>query len=283
MSSEPANGAGTEGLRVPSSDSPRPTSSSLRRNYSGKKEAMNGPLYRQTVNHTVLVRRLKRKGDGPSKQLARWFVENQIGMPLSYGSSSYTPLYPSPTAAGQNTASPKLCAPHRPPSRHYTACPEPLLVTVRQLPATNKHLATTTHLLITSSSQASRSTSSRSCFAPTIYSPNHSRTQPNLFAFNITMQSRESTALASMTPTLSRSSLSFSPACEPRQWSMRWLPSPSTWASARRKRLPVSPSKPGWSYTAPPSGLLDLYVHLSPRAIPDYQCISRLQRYGIAY
>lgn len=40
---------------------------------------MNGPLYRQTVNRTVLVRRLKRKGDGPSKQLARWFVENQIG------------------------------------------------------------------------------------------------------------------------------------------------------------------------------------------------------------
>ncbi|KAI7785809.1 longevity-assurance protein [Diaporthe eres] len=79
MSSEPASGAGTEGLRVPSSDSPRPTSSSLKRNYSGKKEAMNGPLYRQTVNHTVLVRRLKRKGDGPSKQLARWFVENQIG------------------------------------------------------------------------------------------------------------------------------------------------------------------------------------------------------------
>lgn len=81
MSSDPANGASTEGLRVPSSDSPRPTSSSLKRNYSGKKEAMNGPLYRQTVNHTVLVRRLKRKGDGPSKQLARWFVENQIGMP----------------------------------------------------------------------------------------------------------------------------------------------------------------------------------------------------------
>lgn len=94
MSTEPANGAGTEGLRVLSSDSPRPTSSSLKRNYSGKKEAMNGPLYRQTVNHTVLVRRLKRKGDGPSKQLARWFVENQIGMPLSYSSSLYAPRLP---------------------------------------------------------------------------------------------------------------------------------------------------------------------------------------------
>lgn len=43
---------------------------------------MNGPLYMQTVNRTVLVRRVKRKGDGPSKQLARWFVENQIGMSI---------------------------------------------------------------------------------------------------------------------------------------------------------------------------------------------------------
>lgn len=82
MSSESAHGANAESLRVPSSDSPRQSSSSLKRNYSGKKEAMNGPLYRQTVNNTVLVRRLKRKGDGPSKQLARWFVENQIGTPL---------------------------------------------------------------------------------------------------------------------------------------------------------------------------------------------------------
>lgn len=49
---------------------------------------MNGPLYMQTYNKTVLVRRLKRKGDGFSKQLARWFVENQIGMP----SSSLCPL-----------------------------------------------------------------------------------------------------------------------------------------------------------------------------------------------
>lgn len=148
MSSEPANGAGTEGLRVPSSDSPRPTSSSLKRNYSGKKEAMNGPLYRQTVNHTVLVRRLKRKGDGPSKQLARWFVENQIGMPRVCISSSYTPLYPSPTAAWQNTTSPKLCAPHRPPSGHYTACCMSLPVALRQLPAENEHLARSTYLLM---------------------------------------------------------------------------------------------------------------------------------------
>lgn len=62
-----------------SSDS-RP-SSSTKRAYLGKKDSMNGPLYMQSYNKTVLVRRLKRKGDGLSKQLARWFVENQIGTP----------------------------------------------------------------------------------------------------------------------------------------------------------------------------------------------------------
>lgn len=52
----------------------------MKRAHLGKKDSMNGPLYMQTYNKTVLVRRLKRKGDGLSKQLARWFVENQIGM-----------------------------------------------------------------------------------------------------------------------------------------------------------------------------------------------------------
>ncbi|KAL1859514.1 hypothetical protein VTK73DRAFT_7589 [Phialemonium thermophilum] len=41
---------------------------------------MNGPLYMQTSNNVVLVRRIKRKGHGPVKQLTRWFVENQIGL-----------------------------------------------------------------------------------------------------------------------------------------------------------------------------------------------------------
>lgn len=80
-----------ENLRVASprsstSSDARPSSS--KRPYHGKKDSMNGPLYMQTYNKTVLVRRLKRKGDGFSKQLARWFVENQIGMP----SSSLCPL-----------------------------------------------------------------------------------------------------------------------------------------------------------------------------------------------
>jgi hypothetical protein len=42
---------------------------------------MNGPLYMQTSgSNRVLVRRLKRKEEGTWKTLARWFVENQIGM-----------------------------------------------------------------------------------------------------------------------------------------------------------------------------------------------------------
>ncbi|KND87728.1 Sphingosine N-acyltransferase lag1 [Tolypocladium ophioglossoides CBS 100239] len=42
---------------------------------------MNGPLYMQTSSsNVVLVRRLKRKEDGTWKHLARWFVENQIGL-----------------------------------------------------------------------------------------------------------------------------------------------------------------------------------------------------------
>lgn len=63
---------------------------------------MNGPLYMQTVNRTVLVRRLKRKGDGPSKQLARWFVENQIGTNM--------PTLPSNTSSLGNPASTPLSA-----------------------------------------------------------------------------------------------------------------------------------------------------------------------------
>ena len=41
--------------------------------------SMNGPLYMQTPK-TVLIRRLKRKDDGPWKQMSRWFVENQVGV-----------------------------------------------------------------------------------------------------------------------------------------------------------------------------------------------------------
>ncbi|KAK3337785.1 TLC domain-containing protein, partial [Cercophora scortea] len=52
----------------------------LKRQYSNKKETMNGPLYMQASNNAVIVRRLKREGNSPLKQLTRWFVENQIGL-----------------------------------------------------------------------------------------------------------------------------------------------------------------------------------------------------------
>lgn len=77
MSSQPQSPIGN-GFRFPSSE---PRVSSAKRHHLNQKESMNGPLYRQTCNNTILVRRIKRKGNGPSKQLARWFVENQIGMP----------------------------------------------------------------------------------------------------------------------------------------------------------------------------------------------------------
>lgn len=88
------NGFIREISRVPSSESR--TSSSTKRHHSDKKESMNGPLYRQTCNNTVLVRRLKRKGNGPSKQLARWFVENQIGMP--HNPPITLPTFPPPAS-----------------------------------------------------------------------------------------------------------------------------------------------------------------------------------------
>lgn len=46
---------------------------------SGKPQHMNGPLYKQANSNVVLVRRVKRKNEGPMKQLTRWFVNNQIG------------------------------------------------------------------------------------------------------------------------------------------------------------------------------------------------------------
>jgi len=57
--------------------SARPAARASRR--SGKPQHMNGPLYKQANSNVVLVRRLKRKNEGPMKQLTRWFVNNQIG------------------------------------------------------------------------------------------------------------------------------------------------------------------------------------------------------------
>ncbi|KAI1857775.1 uncharacterized protein JN550_013038 [Neoarthrinium moseri] len=45
-----------------------------------RKSGMNGPLYMQTSGNKVLIRRVRRKGDGPMKSLSRWFLENQAGL-----------------------------------------------------------------------------------------------------------------------------------------------------------------------------------------------------------
>ncbi len=64
------NGNGNGTAKSPSARAPRRT---------GKPQHMNGPLYKQANSNVVLVRRLKRKNEGPMKQLTRWFVDNQIG------------------------------------------------------------------------------------------------------------------------------------------------------------------------------------------------------------
>lgn len=65
----PASSHGN-GTAKPSARAPRRTA---------KPQHMNGPLYKQANSNVVLVRRLKRKNEGPMKQLTRWFVDNQIG------------------------------------------------------------------------------------------------------------------------------------------------------------------------------------------------------------
>ncbi|AEO64901.1 258a2273-c774-4aaf-a5d1-49d1141cd151 [Thermothielavioides terrestris] len=71
MSSPPATTASHDGTAKSSSLPPRRT---------GKPQHINGPLYRQANSNVVLIRRPKRKNEGPMKQLARWFVDNQIGL-----------------------------------------------------------------------------------------------------------------------------------------------------------------------------------------------------------
>ncbi|KAJ9155755.1 TLC domain-containing protein [Pleurostoma richardsiae] len=74
--------SGEESPTVGSSNARRPSpkrqASAARK--LGERENMNGPLYMQTCNNTVLVRRIRRKNDGVGRQLATWFVENQIGL-----------------------------------------------------------------------------------------------------------------------------------------------------------------------------------------------------------
>lgn len=72
--------------------------------------SMNGPLYMQTSNNKVFVRRVKRKGDGTLKSLARWFLENQAGM---HNYTSFLPFWELPhhrRRPGGIATVPCLCA-----------------------------------------------------------------------------------------------------------------------------------------------------------------------------
>ncbi|KAI2639218.1 TLC domain-containing protein [Xylaria nigripes] len=57
-----------------------PTTPNTRRPPVQSRNSMNGPLYMQTSNNKVLIRRVKRKGDGAIKSLTRWLLDNQIGL-----------------------------------------------------------------------------------------------------------------------------------------------------------------------------------------------------------
>ncbi|EGZ78048.1 longevity assurance proteins LAG1/LAC1 [Neurospora tetrasperma FGSC 2509] len=69
----------SSGITSSSSAALPPQRRTVKREKSGNPKNMNGPLYMQRNENIVLVRRVKRKGEGPLKQLTRWFVENQIG------------------------------------------------------------------------------------------------------------------------------------------------------------------------------------------------------------
>lgn len=76
-------------LPSPASAAPALVRRVSKRDYAGEKETMNGPLYMQASNNVVIVRRIKRKGESPMKQLSRWFVENQIGMSSSSAADTH--------------------------------------------------------------------------------------------------------------------------------------------------------------------------------------------------
>ncbi|KAI1199154.1 TLC domain-containing protein [Nemania serpens] len=57
-----------------------PTTPSSRRPSLQSRNSMNGPLYMQTSNNKVFIRRVKAKGNGAVKSLTRWLLDNQIGL-----------------------------------------------------------------------------------------------------------------------------------------------------------------------------------------------------------
>ncbi|KAI0886265.1 longevity assurance proteins LAG1/LAC1 [Annulohypoxylon maeteangense] len=58
----------------------KPKAATVKPNMQSRSRSyMNGPLYMQTSNNKILIRRVKRKDDGALKSLARWFLNNQTG------------------------------------------------------------------------------------------------------------------------------------------------------------------------------------------------------------
>jgi hypothetical protein len=56
-----------------------PTTPNPKRPSIQSRTSMNGPLYMQTSNNKVLIRRVKRRGHGTVKSFTRWLLNNQIG------------------------------------------------------------------------------------------------------------------------------------------------------------------------------------------------------------
>ncbi|KAI0008279.1 longevity assurance proteins LAG1/LAC1 [Xylariaceae sp. FL0662B] len=74
-------GLPVEKLRTATSPtSPTSPTNPTRRPSAQSCNSMNGPLYMQASNKKVFIRRVKRKGDGPMRSLARWFLDNQTGL-----------------------------------------------------------------------------------------------------------------------------------------------------------------------------------------------------------
>ncbi|KAI1323600.1 TLC domain-containing protein [Xylariaceae sp. FL0255] len=66
--------------RVRTPNTPTTSKSSSKRPSIQSRSSMNGPLYMQTRNNKVLIRRVKRRPDGTVKSLTRWLLDNQIGL-----------------------------------------------------------------------------------------------------------------------------------------------------------------------------------------------------------
>ena len=73
----------------------KPKSPTLRSSAQSR-NSMNGPLYMQTSNNRVIVRRVKRKEDGFVRGMTRWLLDNQTGMvfPIFPNGSNYPKVSP---------------------------------------------------------------------------------------------------------------------------------------------------------------------------------------------